>query len=203
MMRAAAVSGIVPILRVDRGDPSLVRKALEIGAGGILVPHVNTAEEVEAVVRAAKFPPRGERGIGTLCFSARWGTVKPADWIRWSHEEQLIGVMIEDRRAMDYIDEIMSVEELDFVLFGSSDYSVSIGRPGETTHPLVMDALRRTIEAAERHGKYVCKGVGYPWVENARKFVEMGCHMIELGHDATILRAIWSRKGEEIRKLRK
>ncbi|MFQ6054000.1 MAG: HpcH/HpaI aldolase/citrate lyase family protein [Candidatus Bathyarchaeia archaeon] len=201
MVRAAAVSGIVPLLRVDRDDPNVIRKALEIGAGGILVPHINTAEEVEEVVKAAKFPPRGERGIGTLCFSARWGTVRAKDWIRWSDEEQLIGVMIEDRRAMTHLDEIMAVEELDYVLFGASDYSVSIGRPGETGHPRVMEALKETIRSAERHGKYVCKGVGYPWVENAKKFVEMGCHMIELGHDATILRTIWSRKGEEIRRL--
>lgn len=201
MIRAAAVSGIVPLLRVDRDDPNVVRKALEIGAGGILVPHINTAEEVEEVVRAAKFPPRGIRGIGSLCFSARWGTEKAADWIRWSHDEQLIGIMIEDHRAIGQLDEIMSVKELDYVLFGASDYSVSVGLPGETSHPKVMDALRKTIEAAERHGKYVCKGVGHPWVENAKKFVDMGCHMIELGHDVTILRSIWRLKGEEIRKL--
>lgn len=203
MMRAAAVSGVVTLLRVDRDDPHVVRKALEIGAGGILVPHINTAEELEEVVKAAMFPPRGDRGIGTLCFSARWGTEKAVDWIRWSHEEQLIGVMIEDHRAIDQLEEMMSVKELDYVLFGASDYSVSIGMPGQVNHPNVMDALRKTIEAAERHGKYVCKGVGYPWVENAKKFVEMGCHMIELGHDATILRTIWSMKGEEIRKLKK
>jgi len=203
MVRAAAVSGIVPLLRVDRDDPNVVRKALEIGAGGILVPHINTAEEVEEVVRAAQFPPRGGRGIGTLCFSARWGTEKAVDWIRWSHEEQLIGIMIEDHRAVDHLEEIMSVGELDYVLFGASDYSVSIGRPGDTSHPKVMDALRETIKAADRHGKYVCKGVGHPWVENAKKFVDMGCHMIELGHDASILRAIWSMKGGEIRRLQK
>lgn len=96
----------------------------------------------------------------------------------------------------------MAVEGLDFVLFGPSDFSVSIGHPGEGSHPKVMEALKETIEAADRQGKWVCKGVGYPWMENARKFVEMGCHMIEMGHDATILRTIWSTKGEEIRKLR-
>ena len=201
MMRAAAVSGIVPLLRVDRDNPNVVRKALEIGAGGILVPHINTAEEVEEVVKAAKFPPRGVRGIGSLCFSAHWGTEKTMDWIRWSHEEQLIGIMIEDRLAINQLDEIMSVEELDYVLFGASDYSVSIGLPGETGHPKVMEALKKTIKSADKHGKYVCKGVGHPWLDNAKKYVEMGCRMIELGHDVTILRTIWKSEGEEIRKL--
>jgi 2-keto-3-deoxy-L-rhamnonate aldolase RhmA len=202
MIRAATISGIVPLLRIDRDDPNVVRKAMEIGVGGIIVPHVLTAGEVEDVVRMAKFPPRGERGIGTLCFSGRWGTASVTDWIRWSDEEQLIGVMIEDYRAMEHIEEIMAVEGLDYVLFGPSDFSVSIGHPGESNHPKVMEALTETIRAADRHGVWVCKGVGYPWVENARKMVEMGCHMIEIGHDASILRAIWSTAGEEIRKLK-
>ncbi len=203
MIRAASVSGVTMLLRVDRDDPNVVRKALEIGAGGILVPHINTPEEVEEIVKASKFPPRGNRGIGTLCFSARWGTVKSTDWIKWSNEEQLIGIMIEDYRAISQLDEIMSIKELDYVLFGPSDYSVSIGLPGETSHPKVMEALKKTIEAAERHGKYVSMGVGYPWVENAKKFVDMGCHMVELGHELSILKSIWSMKGEELRKLRK
>ena len=127
--------------------------------------------------------------------------MRASNYIRWSDGEQLVGVMVEDVRAMDCIDEIMVVDGLDFAHFVPSDFSVSIGRPGEGSHPKVMEALRETIKAADRNYKYACKGVGYPWVENARKFVEMGCHMIEMGHDATILRTIWSQKGEEIRKL--
>lgn len=202
MMRAALVSGIVPLFRIDKDDPDVVRKAMEIGAGGILIPHIITSQEVEAVIQAAKFPPRGMRGIGTLCFSARWGTENATDWIKWSNEEQLIGVMIEDYRTMEYIQDIMSIKELDYVLFGASDYSVSIGHPGEASHPKVMDALKTTIKVADKHGKYVCKGVGYPWVDNAKKFIEMGCHMIELGHDVSILKTIWQKQGEEIKRLK-
>ncbi|MFP3950532.1 MAG: HpcH/HpaI aldolase family protein [Candidatus Bathyarchaeia archaeon] len=200
MMRAAANSGIVPILRIDN-DPDVIRKALEIGAGGILIPHINTAEEVEGIVEAAKFPPVGSRGTGSLCFSARWGTERISEWMAWSNEELLIGVMIEDYRAVPHLDEIMAVEGLDYVLFGPGDYSVSIGLPGQMTHPKVMEALQRTIDAANRHGKYVMKGVGYPWVENAKRLIDMGVHAIEMGHDVSILRDIWRRQGSEIRKL--
>jgi 4-hydroxy-2-oxoheptanedioate aldolase len=167
-----------------------------------VIPHILTAEEAEDIVRKAKFPPRGDRGIGSLCFSGRWGTANTLEWIKWSDEEQMVGVMIEDYRTMEQIDEIMAVEGLDYVLFGASDYAISIGLPGQGGHPKVMEALKETIRAADRHGKYVCKGVGYPWVENAKKMVELGCHMIEMGHDASILRTIWSKKGEDIRKLK-
>jgi len=87
MVRAAVISGVVPLLRVDH-DKDVIRKALEIGAGGILIPHVITPEEMEDAVSAAKFPPRGIRGMGSLNFSGRWGTVGAKEYIRWSDEEQ-------------------------------------------------------------------------------------------------------------------
>jgi 4-hydroxy-2-oxoheptanedioate aldolase len=157
MVRAAMISGIVPLLRIDH-DKDVIRKALEIGAGGILIPHIISPDEVESIVRAAKFPPTGERGIGTLCFSGRWGTVNAKEWIQWSDEEQLVGVMIEDIRAMGNIDEIMAVKGLDYVLFGASDFSVSLGHPGESGHKMVMEALRETIAAADSNSKWVYKG---------------------------------------------
>lgn len=200
MLRAAAVADIVVLPRIDR-DPELIRKALEAGAWGFVVPHVLTEGDVEAVVRAAKFPPQGDRGFGSLCFSGRWGTGSGKEWIAWSNEETLVGVMIEDYRAVERIDAIMAVEGLDYVLFGPSDYSVSLGLPTQTTHPKVLEGLQQTIDAANRHGKYVMKGVGYPWVENAKQAIEMGCHLIELGHDVSILSAMWRRLSSEVRGL--
>ena len=193
LMRAAYVAGIVPILRIDRDDPYLVRKALEVGAGGIIVPHVNTAREVEEIVQAARFPPRGHRGYGGLCFSGKWGADAGPDWVKWSDQETMVWVMIEDWRALENLDAIFSVPGLDAVLFGPADYSFSAGVPGQTSHPKVMEGLERTLEAAKRHGKPVCIGVGSPWAENAKKFIDLGCQMIELGHDVTILQSVWKK----------
>ena len=202
MMRAAAISDIVALPRVDR-NPDLIRKVLEVGAGGLIVPHILNAEEVAGVVRAAKFPPQGNRGFGSLCFSGRWGTRSGTEWIKWSNEETMVGVMIEDYRAVEKIDEIMSVDGLDFVLFGQSDYSVSLGIPLQTMHPKVMEGLKKTIRAAETHGKYVMKGVGFPWVKNAKKFIEMGCQLIEIGHDITLLSSMWKKLGQKIKGIKK
>ena len=94
-MRAAYVGGIVPLLRIDRDNPYLVRKALEVGAGGIIIPHVNTAKEVEEIVQAAKFPPKGHRGYGGLCWSGKWGADAGPEWVRWSDEETLVLIMID------------------------------------------------------------------------------------------------------------
>jgi 4-hydroxy-2-oxoheptanedioate aldolase len=202
MLRAAVISGIVALPRVDR-NPDLIRKVLEAGSMGLIVPRVLNGEDVAEVVMAARFPPAGDRGFGSLSFSGRWGTVSSVEWLKWSNEETMVGVMIEDYRAVEKINEIMSVDGLDFVFFGPADYSVSLGIPGQTTHHKIIDALKKTIEAAESHGKYVMKGVGYPWVENAKKFIKMGCKLIEIGHDVTILASIWKRFGKKIRKIQR
>lgn len=194
MMRGGVIGDIVPLVRVDRDNPYLIRKVLEIGAGGVIIPNVENAEEVKKVVSAAKFPPCGIRGYGGLCFSGGYGTKAGRNWIKWSNEETLVGVMIENRQAVENIDSIMSVEDLDFVLFGPADYSISIGLPApKKNHPEVQDAIKRTIESANKHGTYVMIGVSSPWDEEAKKYIDLGCRMIEIGHDYTVLREVWQR----------
>jgi 4-hydroxy-2-oxoheptanedioate aldolase len=201
MIMAAELAGTTPILRVDRDDPYIIRKALEIGAQGVLVAHINTEEEAQDVVHAAKFPPWGIRGTA-MCHANKWNvTVKGSDFIPWSNQETMIATMVEDYRAIDNIEAIASVKGLDILWFGPSDFSVSIGAPGEgLRNKTVWDGLLKTITAAKRYQKHVCLGVGYPWVENARKYIELGVSMIELGHDVSILRATWQKLRGELNK---
>lgn len=192
MIMAAELAGTTPILRVDRDDPYIIRKALEIGAQGVLVAHINTREDAQNVVEAAKFPPWGIRGTA-MCHANKWNvTVKGSDFIPWSNKETLIATMVEDYRAINNIEAIASVKGLDILWFGPSDFSVSIGAPGEgLKNKTVMDGLLKTIAAATHHHKHVCLGVGYPWEENAQKYIDLGVTMIELGHDVSILRTTW------------
>ncbi len=200
VMRAAYVGGIVPLIRIDRGNPYLIRKALEIGAGGVIIPHVNTGREVEEIVRAAKFPPKGDRGFSALCMSGKWGTESGLEWAKWSDQETMVMVMIEDYRALENLEEIMSTDGLDAVVFGPNDYAFSLGIPGQKSHPKVIDGLKKIIESAKKHGKVVKVSVGLPYEENARKFIEMGCQIIELDHDVTILKNVWKTTLAELRK---
>jgi len=201
MMRAAAVSNIVPLVRIDKGNPYLIRKALEIGASGIIIPDIKNADEVNFVVKSAKFPPCGNRGYSGLCFSGGYGVKAGKNWIEWSNKETLVGVMIEEPAAMENIDSIMGVEGLDFVLFGPSDYSLNIGLSApEKNNPKVQEAIRHTIESANKHSKYVMIGVGYPWEEQAQKYIEMGCRMIEIGHDFSILSKVWRKSLEKLKQ---
>lgn len=192
MIRAATIAEITPILRIDKGDHYLINKALEIGAGGVLVPDISTKEEVEELIKAAKFPPRGTRGYSSLCFSGRWGARGGEDWVNWSDNETLVGIMIENDEVIAQLDEILSMEGLDFVLFGPSDYSMSIGLRGpQKNHPKVQEAIKKTVEVATKCGKPVAIGVGQPWEEEARKYIDLGCRIIEISNDVVILRSIW------------
>ncbi len=186
MLRAAAITDTVAIVRIDRDDPQLVRKALEIGAGGVLVPHVYTVEYAEEIVASAKFPPRGTRGFGNLCSSGAWGTIPAQEWVDWSDTEPLVGVMIESVQAIEHVDRILAVDGLDFVLFGAADYSMSLGlRAPQVDHPEVQDGLRRTVRAAQASGKHVMFGVGYD-EEKARGWAELGVTMLEFAHDVAV-----------------
>lgn len=199
MIRAARGVGVSPILRVDKGDPNLIRKGLEAGADGVIIPHVESEAEAQSIVEAAKFPPAGERGYGSLCYSGGWGMREGGSWMTWSNEVTLIIPMIEDVEAVENVESIVEVDGVDGVLFGGSDYSVSLGLEPQPDHPRVVEGLRRTIGAADDAGKFVLCTAGYPWKENADRLMELGVSGIELGHDVTILGEIWQGLVDELK----
>lgn len=194
MIRAAIIADVVPIVRVDRDDPYLPRKALEVGAGGIVVPHVTSAADAASVVAAAKFSPLGKRGIGSLCVSGAWGARSRAEWVAWSNTEPLVGVMIESIEAMPAVDEIMAVDGVDFALFGPGDFGMSLGTDDEAVmRAEIEQGLRRTIAAARAVGKHVMFGVGMQ-DEEIRQRIGQGVTMLELSHDVVIVRSALAQK---------
>ncbi len=198
VIRAALLSGCAPIVRIDKDEPYLARKALEVGALGLIIPEVKEACEVAAAVRAAKFPPLGERGFSTLCFSGGYGTSNAAEWMAWSNAETLVGAMIEKPEAVENIEAICAVEGLDFLLFGPADYSVAVGLPGpDKGHPQVQQAIARTAAAATAKGVHLMIGIAPPWAEETRQYAALGYDMIEIGHDYSMLARAWKGALEE------
>ena len=199
LIRAAAVADVVPLIRIDRDNPYLIRKALEIGAGAVLVPNLQTPEEVLNVVKASKFPPLGIRGYSGSCWSASWGSKAGQDWVRWSDTEPMIGIMIENVRIMTYLDDILAIDGLDYVYFGPADYSMSLGlgRP-EKNHPDVQSALKETITVAKKHGKHVAFGVGIN-IDEIKMYKDMGITILEIGNDLSILKSVWEQTINTIR----
>ena len=200
MVRAAVIADVTPMIRVEKGDPYLISKALQIGAGAIVVSDVSSVQEVMDVVNAAKFPPKGGRGMSGFSFSGGWGAKSGPDWIERSNTEILVGVMIENKDIIEQIDEVFAIEGLDYCLFGPADYSMSIdlGSP-QKNHPEVQDAIQKTAEAAAKHNKAVAIGIGQPWGEEAKKYFDMGYHILEIGHELGLLKSIWTSAASEIK----
>jgi 2-keto-3-deoxy-L-rhamnonate aldolase RhmA len=199
MIRAAEVVNITPLVRLDEHPLNhLVRKALETGVHGVIIPHVSTTDEAEAVVQAVKFPPRGVRGMGTMR-ARRYGTIPVAEYIDWSDHEALVILVIEEKTAVDHIDEILSVDGVDAVVFGPTDYSISIGVPGQTTHAKVRQARKTVVETALR--LHVAPMITCNTLEQVRECLAMGVRLLSLGGDTRFLLHTWQQMAEQARQL--
>jgi 2-dehydro-3-deoxyglucarate aldolase len=153
----ASYTGLPVMLRVEKNDEILIRKAYEIGIQGVLVPHICSKEDAEKAVKAAKFPPWGVRGLDTGVRSSKFFVENYPEYIEKSNRETVIGAMIEDKEAIDNIDEILSVKGLDFVCFGPTDYSVSIGEPGKYDDARIKKAEDEMTFKARKKGVRVLR----------------------------------------------
>ncbi|CAG0953441.1 partial 5-keto-4-deoxy-D-glucarate aldolase, partial [Gammaproteobacteria bacterium] len=150
-VRAADAAGIPAIVRVPSRAPDNILHAMDAGANGILVPHVITAEDAEAAVRAAHFPPRGSRGMTTTSRAGRHGLASPADYMARARSETVVICQIEDGAALQNVTAIARIPDLDAMFVGPADLSTSLGHPGEPAHPEVVaavDRIRLEVESA-------------------------------------------------------
>ncbi|MFB6141377.1 MAG: HpcH/HpaI aldolase/citrate lyase family protein [Halosimplex sp.] len=148
LLRAAEGTGTEVLARVPTTEPALVRKVLDAGVRNVFLSRVSTVEEVERAARAARFEydgAPGDRGLAAPR-ARRWGLAE--DYPATEDEEVFFGVTVENREAVDAIDDIVAVPELDFVFAGPLDLSVSLGHPGELDHPEVEEGIERVRSTA-------------------------------------------------------
>jgi 4-hydroxy-2-oxoheptanedioate aldolase len=178
MCRACDTLGVSSIVRVPKLDHSLIAKYLETGVLGVAVPHINTAEEAKAVVRAARYAPEGRRGCDAgSSRSSAYGLVEPArDYFAHSNQEILVAVWVEEVEGMKNLDEILLVPGVDAVHFGPGDLALSMGFPGQSDHPDVQATL------AQGRGKVLAAGkvlIGEPAdVASAKQMLDDGVLLI-------------------------
>ncbi len=153
VIRAIAPYGVVPMVRVGENNPALIKRALDRGAAGVLVPMVNTPEEAAAAVAACRFPPDGIRGIaGTR--AARYGLDVKRYFDGWN-QDALVVVQVETREAVENVDRIAAVPGVDVLFIGPNDLSASLGGYLQFDRPEFTSAVSRIIAAGRTHGKAV------------------------------------------------
>jgi 2-keto-3-deoxy-L-rhamnonate aldolase RhmA len=163
MIRACEIGGATPLVRIPESVPGeypgVILRILDLGAMGVIVPHVDTPEEAKAVVDAVKYAPLGRRGMFDVGRQTGYGTRMSApEYVKRANEETLVVVMIESTEGLANVDDILSVEGVDVVQIGSSDLSASMGFRGDLAAPEVVAAIDCIVAAAHRHG--VAPGVG-------------------------------------------
>lgn len=146
LVGAAERADIELLVRLPSGDPPLIHKVLDTGIRTLLLPRVETATEVRRAVRAAHFTYDGGPGDRGWGFGA--GNPMDADeFAERADESVLVGTMIEHRRAVSNIEDILAVPDLGFAFVGANDLSISLGHPRETDHPEVREAIERVENA--------------------------------------------------------
>ena len=183
MVAVLGETGPTPLVRVGNVDPYLVKQALDAGARGVLLPLVNSADEARRVVAYAKYPPQGVRGAAAAAAS-RYGT-ELASYLRSANAETLVGVQIETREALTNLEAIAEVDGVDLLFVGPQDLTLSLGLVDDRSHPTVREAMRRVVDACDRHGKVPGTLVITP--EEKRAAVELGFRFISLAADVRFL----------------
>jgi 2-dehydro-3-deoxyglucarate aldolase/4-hydroxy-2-oxoheptanedioate aldolase len=180
-VRAARGCGLDTFVRLAATDYATVMRPLEAGAGGIMAAQVRSARQAEEIVQWAKFYPRGARGFNNAGIDGRFSTLPMKDYMQRANAETLVAIQIEHLAAVEEVEAIAAVPDLDVLFIGPADLSLSMGIPGEWEHPRFWEAVDRVARAAQQHGVHWAVLPLNPVF--ARRCVERGCKMLSLGLD--------------------
>ena len=185
LMQAAKGTDTVQIVRVAWNDLVLIKRALDIGSDGLIIPWVNNRNQAIEAVKACKYPPRGLRGVGPRRAS-EYGA-KFREYIETADEDVMVIVQIETEEAVKNVEDILSVEGVDAFIIGPADLSTSLGIPLQFNHPKFIEAITRILEAGKKAG--VPAGFFAPSAEAAKKYKEMGFQLLNIGSDIGFIKA--------------
>jgi 2-keto-3-deoxy-L-rhamnonate aldolase RhmA len=182
---ACRSTGIDLMVRIRKNGYTSAMRALEFGANGIMVPHCRSAGEARQWAEWTRFPPQGSRGFDNAGADADYGLSNPLEYVSQCNKEVFLAAQIEDREAVDCVDEIAAVDGIDLLFVGPADLTISYGVPFQRQHPLIQGALDKVANAAEKAGKWWGTVTDTP--ESAQAELERGAQMITCGNDHFVL----------------
>ncbi|HZR21041.1 MAG TPA: aldolase/citrate lyase family protein [Verrucomicrobiae bacterium] len=190
-----SASGSVPLVRVPWNTGENIKRVLDTGAWGIVVPMVNSRAEAEAAVAAARYAPRGNRSIGGQLHAVNFET-DPATYYARANDEILVVLMAEHVEAIEEADEILSVPGIDVVFIGPNDLHHSLGKPPsfESDDPAFTDALAHVLKMARKHG--VAPGIHVADAAAAQRRLAEGFQFIAVASEAGMMLS----KAQEVAK---
>jgi len=185
LSRAAVQSGVCPIVRVADLQYSLVARALDCGAQGVLLPRVESPELLAEAVSWTRFPPQGKRGFGLTMPHLEYEAISMADAMVHLNAHTMVVFQIETKRALERADELLSVGNIDAVLIGPADLSTSLGVPGQFDHPTMVSAIETIRDACNRHG--VAPGIHMRTLAGVKSWRDRGIRFLSCNSEVGLL----------------
>ncbi len=197
---AALDAGIAPIVRVPNGEYSMATRVLDNGALGIVMPHVDTADEAAEVVQKLKYPPVGHRSMGGIGPHYSLRTAKSAEAASALNAANLTVVMLETPKAIANADAIAAVPGVDVLLIGTNDLCAEMGIHGDFGNAMIAEAYQAMIAACKRHIKFPGMAGIYN-EELMARYIGLGARFILSGNDAAFLTASATARAGALRKM--
>ena len=199
---ASLAVGVTPVARVAGLEHWHASRLLDNGAQGIVVPHVDNADEARRVANACRYPPVGKRSMGGGLQQLGFASIPVGEAARIVNEETLVVVMIESPQGVAQCEEIAAVKGVDALLIGTNDLCFEMGIPGQFNDPRVAEAYRKVIAACRKHGKFPGMGGMYT-PELLERHIAMGVQLILSGSDFSLLMQAGKARAELVRGFEK
>jgi 4-hydroxy-2-oxoheptanedioate aldolase len=199
LVLAARSAGMDSMIRIEKENYYSIPRLLEMGAKGIMVPHVTSADQARQIVKAAKFSPVGRRGVTGAGADSGWMSIEFKEYLKFSNKETFIVLQIEDPEAINNIEEIASVPGYDILFVGPADLSVSMGIPADFENKEIWKVIEKVGKAANKYGKFAGTPSLYP--EYAKKLIDLGLLFFTAGSDVQFLRESFLKLNNDYKKI--
>ncbi len=180
-LMAADAARTAALVRVPSTDVGTMKRVLDTGAEGIIVPQINSAEEARTVVEACRYQPAGQRGFGPRRATG-YGRRDIAEYVTQATREVFVAVQVETAAAYRDLDRILAVPGVDSIVIGPADLSASLGHLGQFDHPEVASAIETIIRRSRSAGRYVGMGLGIDPAQIS-KYAKLGVQWVMCGCD--------------------
>lgn len=185
LIQVIELSGVVPLVRVGENNPNIIKRVMDAGAHGVIVPMVNTKEDAIKAVNAVKYPPAGIRGVG-LARAQGYG-FDFERYKKWVDDESIVIVQIEHIEAINNLEKILSVDGVDGSIVGIYDLSGSLGYPGEFKRKEIQKAIKRYENVCSKMQKPMGFHIVQPESNTILKKIKKHYSLLAIGVDTIFL----------------
>lgn len=198
-LQAAGTTPMQPVVRVAWNEPWQIKRVLDLGPYGVMVPMVNTAAEARKAVAAMRYPPAGMRGLTPLSRPADFGA-SFQDYFRRANEDLMTIVQVETQQAVENAEEIAAVDGVDCLFIGPMDLSLGMGLIGQFDHPKFREGVARVVDACKKAGK--AAGILILSSDQINQTIEDGFTFIAISSDGGELAAAMRRLSKPFERYR-